>query len=714
MRCTVAFSIRDLSFARLVLVGALSLAVSLTGCRSTISASGERPSVEPESDGKLPAAAFFRAPLLSHATLSPDGRHVAAVRAQGDTDLLVVLPLGGGKIRPLAKVVRRESNRSSRSSVGIRKVGWGSNERILVSMEMPSQNPYVTVVRARQSRLMVVELNGEQPRYLGKNWPYQEYSQYQDDIISWLPRDPDHILMSWWRPGQSGKSAYRVNIMTGALSNVARFRPFVTGWAADHRGHVRVGWGGKRTGTTRFLYARIGPEGRFEEILRWDPFEDGGFGFAGFSEDPSTVYMWSNRETGRWSLYSYDLAKGQLGERIFGHLDVDAGAIVQSDSGRLLAVRYDTDKPQLHFVDEGAEREQAAIDRALPDTVNRIIDWDLDERLVIVHASADTVPPKYYLFDRESRKLSFLFEAYPELDGTEFAPMKPITFDARDGIVIHGYLTLPVGAEPHNLPTIVLPHGGPWARDVWGWNAEVQFLASRGFAVFQLNFRGSIGYGARHKALGYGEFGLEMQDDITDGARWLIEQGIADPGRMGIFGISYGGYASLQALVKTPDLFRAGASYAGVTDLITMLNDDEHYLFFEGQMERMVGDEWEDREYLVSVSPARQADRIKAPVLIAHGTQDPRVHVKQANAMADALEAAGGEVELHLYRDEVHGFLDERNRIDFYSKLAAFFERHLAASRAQTRTGEADAHRSGRGTEISQAGRGPAGGAGSH
>jgi len=461
----------------------------------------------------------------------------------------------------------------------------------------------------------------------------------------------------------------------------------VTGWAADHRGQVRAGWGGTKTGTTRFLYARIGSEDRFEEIIRWDPFDDDGFWLAGFSEDPKKIYVWSNSETGRDSLYTYDLAEQQLGEMVFGHPEVDASSILQSDrDGRLLAVCYETEKPQLHFVDDEARHEQEAIDRALPWTVNRIVDRDQSERLAIVEASADRVPPKYFLFDRDDRSLSFLFEAYPNLADADLAPMKPIRFEARDGLVIHGYLTLPVGVEPRNLPTIVLPHGGPWSRDVWGWNAEVQFLASRGFAVFQLNFRGSTGYGVHHRELGYGEFGLKMQDDITDGTRWLIDQGIADPERIGIFGSSYGGYASLQALVKAPDLYRAGASYAAVTDLITMLNDDEHYLFFEGQLERMVGDEWDDREYLISVSPARQAHRIRAPVLVAHGTQDPRVHVKHAKAMSDALEHAGVEVETYLYRDEVHGFLDERNAIDFYTKLASFFERHLAVVPATAKT----------------------------
>jgi dipeptidyl aminopeptidase/acylaminoacyl peptidase len=226
---------------------------------------------------------------------------------------------------------------------------------------------------------------------------------------------------------------------------------------------------------------------------------------------------------------------------------------------------------------------------------------------------------------------------------------------------------------------ILLPHGGPSSRDVWGWDPEVQFLASRGFAVLQVNFRGSTGYGSRHQSLGYKQWGLAMQDDLTDAVKWAIAEGIADPARVGIYGGSYGGYAALMGLAKTPELFRAGASLAGVSDIIAVLDDFEHYAFSDFNAPTK-GDEWKDREQLAATSPARLADRIRGPVLIAHGTQDPIVHERQAHAMIDALEAAGRPVEFYIYQDEVHGFLDERNAIDFYTKLAAFFERNLLAA----------------------------------
>jgi len=211
----------------------------------------------------------------------------------------------------------------------------------------------------------------------------------------------------------------------------------------------------------------------------------------------------------------------------------------------------------------------------------------------------------------------------------------------------------------------------------------VQFLASRGFAVFQPNFRGSAGYGRRYTRLGYKQWGLAMQDDVTDAARWLVDRGTADPDRIGIYGASYGGYAALMALVRAPELFAAGASLAGVTDLITLLDDDEWYGLNDWNTP-MVGGRFSDRAQLRETSPAQNAERIRAPVLIAHGTEDPVVHVKHAELMADALRDRNKEVEEYLYEGEVHGFHDERNRIDFHDKLADFFTRHLSASRGST------------------------------
>lgn len=659
-------------------LGIIAAGAITAACHSTITA-GQRSSAGQISPEVLATAQkFFRRPLLSHVTLSPSGDQIAAIFAKGGVEMLVVRPTAGGKVRSLAKIERTKTRRSWTVS----RVGWGSEQQLLVSIEMPSET--ATGVRARQTRLMVVDLAGGRPRYLGEDWRWQEYTQSQDDVISWLPDEPDHILINLWMPGDPGVGARRLNIHGGGLSTAARPRPGIRRWYADHTQQVRIGWGRPQNGTDVFLWGRVGPDDGFEQLLRWERHEEDGLWFAGFDPSPETIYVYRDGESRHRAIYRYDLAEQKLGDVLFAHPEADVDTLhTSSVDGRLLFAAYVTEKPQRHFFDREWQRIQSAIDRKLPGRTNRFVSSDRDERRLIVESSGDIHPPRYYLFDREARRLDPLFSAFPELDDMRLAPMQPIQYKARDGLTIHGYLTRPVRAGEPPFPTIILPHGGPWSRDVWGWSASVQFLARLGFAVLQPNFRGSSGYGEEFKEKGYGAWGQAMQDDVTDGALWLIEQGVADPDRIGIYGSSYGGFAALLALVREPELFRAGASFAGVTDVLTMLSDDDWYLNLREDMEKLVGDRWSDRELLKQISPVENAQKIRAPVLIAHGTEDWRVHVKQATAMIDALEDAGVEVVPLLYSGEVHGFIDERNEIDFYAQLGSFFERELAPVSAE-------------------------------
>ncbi|MEO1232755.1 MAG: S9 family peptidase [Myxococcota bacterium] len=627
--------------------------------------------------GRPNAAAFFRRPAVSHLRLSPNGRAIAGILSRDGQETIVVFPASGGEPRPVGKLDRGEELKSW--TVG--ELGWGSNDRLLVSVHMPS--PGAREINVRQSRLLLIDVATAEARYLGKRWPRQEYMQFQDQIISFLPEDPDGLLLGLWVPGQKGVGARRVDLGSGRLKTVASPRRGTLSWAVDHRDQVRVGLGEARWDSQNFIVARVGGSGGFKEILNWNPYEDeGGFTFAGFDPDPKKIYIKANTEDGRNGIYRFDLETGTRGEVLFAHPEVDAGRLHTSKvDGRLLSVSYVTDRRHLHFFDAGWKRLHERIAKALPDRENVLVSSDKEERLFIVSSSADNSPPSYYLLDTSRNSMTALFDAYPELAKVPLAPMEPITYLARDGLEVPGYLTQPIDGSKPPFPLIVHPHGGPWARDVWGWDPTVQFLVSRGFAVLQPNFRGSTGYGRAFTRRGRGRWGLEMQDDITDAALWAVEQGIADRDRVGIFGGSYGGYAALRALQVAPDLFRAGASFAGVTDLPSFLDDDSKYYGMIDDMEQLVGDRRSDRKRLEETSPARGASQIRGSVLIAHGTEDPRVQVDQAKRMARALEAVTVDVETYLYEGEVHGFLDERNEIDFYTRLAAFFERTLKPGR---------------------------------
>lgn len=611
-------------------------------------------------------ADLFSDPLLSHVALSPDGSRIAARAFIEGHEFVVSSPVSPLKARPLLRL--------DREGIDLGMLGWASETRIVGS---GSLRFFAAVgVRARSSRLFAVDADGGALRVLGKNWPWRAFMQFEDRVIDFLWDDPDAILVNYNDPRKRGTSAKRIDVHNGRLLGSRAFEPDVDAWFADHAGRVRAGVGQR---DTRYVfYARSDEDSGFDRVDRFDVMEGSGIRFAGFSEDPAVVYVYVSPEgSDRLAVRAYDLRTKSLGATVFSHEKVDAGELHYGAGDRLLAVSYVVDEPALHFVDEAAARRQAALDRALPGTINRITQWNRDYGKALVVAFRDTVPPRHYLYTVEAKSLTPLFEEYPKLRGRRLAEMQPIAYPARDGRTIHGYLTLPLGAEAKGLATLVMPHGGPDSRDVKAFDPTVQLFASHGYAVLQMNFRGSAGYGTQHQRAGNEEWGRAIQDDVTDGVRFLVDQGIADPKRIGIFGGSFGGYTALMGLVKTPELYRAGASVAGVSDLDRLLADDQWYMNFGAIMGKKIGGRWKDRDRIEETSPVEQVEKIQAPVLLGHGEDDWRVHVAQAENMAKALRKAGKPVELHVYDREGHGFYDERNRIDFYTKLVEFFLRHV-------------------------------------
>lgn len=629
----------------------------------------------PGGTGETPAAAFLRHPTYERVSLSPNGNHIAAIARKGATDSVVTFPAAGGKARALAEVIRDRFQPGH----ALVNVHWANDDRLLITSSKPVIG---TRVQVRRSQLFGIDFDGSRFEHLGQDWPK---NYHLGGLLSVLRDDPGHVLLRLGIPGANYPTPVRVDVRTGAFSPATRSPWGVYHWFVDHRDQIRAALGagkprgGVRDGELFYLtMARVDPDEAFQEVARWNPIEEDGMSFAGFTARPEIIYVVKPSENGaRRTIYTYDLEQRALGDLVFEHPEVDAHWVSTSKvDGRPLYILYDTDRPEIHFLDPEWKRLQALLDDALPDRINRFVSSDRNEHRFIVESSSDVAPPEYYLFNKFRSDLTLLFKAYPELEGVELAPMKPVQYEARDGVTIHGYLTLPVSAR---LPiaTIVLPHGGPFSRDVWGWDPEVQFLANRGFAVFQPNFRGSDGYGEEFEQLGWGQWGLAMQDDITDGVRWLIEEGVADGARIGIFGTSYGGYAALQGLVSTPELYAAGASYAGVTDLRFLLSQDKMRFRYDDMAEQLIGRRRHDREKLIAASPARNARRIRAPVLIGHGTGDPRVSVKHAEALARELKRNERAVEVLIYEDEIHGFLDHRNRAHFYHRLATFFREHL-------------------------------------
>lgn len=637
-----------------------------------LAARAERPAAP------LTVKQLFSNPRFASPTLSDDGQTVAVVMSQGDLQLILTRPLAGGEMNPVAKL--------DDPDVRLNWLEWANTKRLLMSVH--ARNPNGVGMRSRVTRLFGVDSDGKNFGWLGKRWPYLGQLKvqpfYQDQIVHWTPDDPDHVLIEFESPYRDEwLRVMKMNVQTGTLRPFHSPKPMVREWFADTSGNVRAGIA-YREDKFYELWTRIDPGADFELTIRKDAFAHDEE-FLGFNaEDPAKIYVQRDLD-GRTAIYEYDLRAKQLGALVYAHPAVDVQGLFRSPAGdgRVLGIRYTTDSPQLHFLDAAAERERSALHAAFQKEFGRAVQiypqsYSKDGGRQILHVRSDTQPPTYFVYDRARKQLFPLIDERPDIRREQLSETTRVTYQARDGLSIPAYLTLPRAREPKNLPLVMLIHGGPWSRDLIQWDPEVQLFASRGFAVLQPNFRGSAGLGTRHLEAGYREWGQKIQHDISDGVKWAAQQGIADPDRVGIYGGSFGGYATLAGLALTPELYRAGAAYAPVTDIEFLLRDDQWYQWGYDWHETMVGGESGDQERLRAASPLRNVARIRAPVLLGHGVDDQRVHVRQSQRMAQALEKAGKAHEYLEFPDEIHGFVLEANRIRWYEALVAFFEKNLA------------------------------------
>jgi dipeptidyl aminopeptidase/acylaminoacyl peptidase len=615
---------------------------------------------------RLPAEAFLPNAKFLPPVFSPDGRRIALALPEGEALVVAIRTVEDATIRPVGRIAE--------PNLQPRWLRWADPTRVLLGAEIGTPGGPV-----RTHRVFAFETDPGATRPAGEAAPPGVQEEWdlpvQDEVIHWQRDDPLHALIQYRDPGQLYPSVKLMDVGSGGVTSVLPSRPGVQLWYADHDGVIRAGAG--YAGNRYVLLARIDAKAEFEKIQDSDVLSESGFQFAGFGFDPATLYVWKLLQ-GRRAVYEYNLTSKHIVQLVFARPDVDIEGIVFNEGRRkLIAIDYIVDEPQRQFLDAEARREQEATDEVLPGTFNQVVSQSRDHRRVIVRATSDTHPPAYYLLVRAGHftRVDLLLSLYPALAEAHLVPMRAVSYRARDGLEIPAYLTIPEGTEPRNIPVIVRPHGGPMTRDYRQFDPEVQFLASRGFAVFQMNFRGSSGYGEGFRRSGSHQWGQAMQDDITDGVEWLIAQGIADPNRVGIYGASYGGYAALMALIRTPELYRAGASYAGVTSLPLFVADNRR-MFSDYDRSRNGGG-WGDTKQLQANSPIDHVESIRVPVLLAHGEGDQRVPIKHSERMAKALREAGKDVDYLEFPYERHGFLHNDNQRLFYERLAAFFEKHL-------------------------------------
>jgi dipeptidyl aminopeptidase/acylaminoacyl peptidase len=601
---------------------------------------------------------FFNNPEQAYFRLSEDGKTLSFMRPtkdlEGQRRNIYVQTLDGSKP---SGAERRLTNETARDISGY---SWKGNSTLLYQKDFGGDENF-HVVSVDVASGAVKDLT--------------PYDGTRASILDSLKDDPDHILVTHNKRDKKVFDVVRVNVRTGGQTIVAQNPGNVDEWSTDHNGTVRVGT--VIDGTDTIIVYRASEAEPFKPIIKTNYRTQISPLF--FAADNRSIYAMSNRGRDKKALVLIDPSKPDVEKMVFERPDVDLWSAEWSEAKkRLVSAEFMTDKLGREFFDPETKARFEALSKQMPGMEISLQSANKSEDKFIVAATSDRTEGARYVFDAKSNVLSKLVDINPKINPSDMASMKPIRYMSRDGLTINGYLTLPVGVDSKNLACIINPHGGPWARDGWGFNPEVQFLANRGYCVLQMNFRGSTGYGRTFWEASFKQWGKAMQNDITDGVQWLIAQGFADPKRVGIYGGSYGGYATLAGVTFTPDLYAAAVDYVGVANLLTFMNTIPPYWEAQRQqMYEMVGNPETELELLKATSPVFHVDKIKTPLFVAQGAKDPRVNKNESDQVVQALKKRGVVVDYMVKDNEGHGFRNVENQYEFYGAMDAFFAKHL-------------------------------------
>lgn len=506
-----------------------------------------------------------------------------------------------------------------------------------------------------------------------------------------VPRsDPDAIYVGINDRDKAWHDLYKVKISTGERTLLRQNTERITGWVFDLKDQLRLATRAAENGDTEIL--RVDDK-TFTKVYSCNVFES--CGPIQYHKDGQRVYFLTNKGAGidltRLELFNPATGKEELVEA--DPLNrVDFGNASFSEvTDELIATSYNDDRPRIYWKDKSFEADYKLLQKKLPGKEIAFSDSTQDERLFLITANSDTEPGERYLFDRDTKKLTLQYRIREKLNRDYLAPMKAVRYKSSDGLEIPAYLTLPKGSNGKNLPAIILPHGGPWGKDSWGYNSLAQFLANRGYAVLLPNFRASVGYGKKFLDAGNKQWGDKMQDDITWGVKYLIAEGIADPKRVGIMGGSYGGYATLAGVTFTPDLYAAGVSIVGPSNLITLLESIPPYwepirkIFYERMGDPNTP---EGKAQLIRQSPLTHADKIKTPLMVIQGANDPRVNKRESDQIVIALRDRKFPVEYIVAPDEGHGFARPVNNMATFAAAEKFLAKYLGGRYQESMTPE--------------------------
>jgi len=605
---------------------------------------------------------LFGDPQIAAGRLSPDGSHISFLKPY--KSILNIWVKGVNEPFDAAKPVTADTIRP------VRGYFWSKDGKFILYVQDKGGDENWHVYAVDPQAKLEPGKDVPPPRDLT---PYEKVAA----TIYALPKGmPNVIFVGLNDRDERYHDLYRLDITTGERALVKQNDREITSWIFDLAGNLRLASKQTADGGTEIL--RIDAD---TMVVVYTCSKDETADPIRFHKDGTRVYMSTDKGAGvdlsRLILFNPATGAEELVESDpEGQVDF-GGAEFSQKSDDLIATYYVGDRLRVYFKDKEWEKDYRRVRKQLPEGDVYLGSSTNDDRLMLYAVTSDVDPGAMYLYNRDTQKLSFLYRPYPDLPSKHLASMRPVVYKARDGFDIHAYLTVPKGVKEKNLPVLVMVHGGPWSRDAWGYDPYAQFFANRGYAVLQMNFRGSSGYGKKFLNAGNKQWGDAMQNDITDGAQYLIKKGIADPKQVAIFGGSYGGYATLAGLAFTPDVYAAGISYVGPSNIITLLNSiPPYWAVLKAMFNERVGDpaKPEDVERLTRQSPLFSAQNIKAPLLVVQGANDPRVKKAESDQIVVALRDLGRDVEYIVAPDEGHGFVGVENRM----ALAVAIEKFLA------------------------------------
>ncbi|MVN21132.1 S9 family peptidase [Mucilaginibacter arboris] len=600
---------------------------------------------------KIPVISFFKTPEKSAFHISPNGKYISYLKLYKDKLNIYVQSVADGK----------ESQVTSFADYPVKDYFWTLNNELVFNKDLIDLNQYQLFAMNMQDRKLKKLLSLAKVRLR---------------LISRSNNNKDWINIAMNKRDSATFDVYKLNTQTGELKLYIKNPGNITEWYPASNGNIRLAKASD--GVNETILFRQDDNHPFKPIIS-NNFRNSVTPIAFIKNQGNHFYALSNLNRDKTALVEIDAETGKEVKMIYDRKTADIGEVNYSrNKHRLDIVNWEGAKPERHFMNQDIKLIYENLSKLLPDNEIKIIDRDTSENKLLISTYTDRSPGSVYLYEADAKRLTKLTDFNPDIKPEEMCAMKPVTYKASDGLLINGYLTLPQTSKQTDLPVIMMPHGGPWSRNSWGYNAEVQFLANRGYAVFQVNYRGSTGYGKAFMSAGFKEVGGKMQQDITDGVKWLIENKIANPKQIGIYGGGFGGFSALHGVSFNPGLYQCAVVQYGLINFFTFIKDVPPFLKpYLSMTYEMVGNPDKDADMLRAISPVFHTDKIKVPLLIFQGAKDPRANISELNQFVRDLRSRDVPVKYVLKENERTYFKNENNRLAMYAEIESFLENNL-------------------------------------